>query len=392
MKRIGTFILGLLLLVSIPIQSRSAAPVLVENWRVSQIGNELRIAYGSGVDFPQYAVLHLSDGYLRLNYGPVSGWGTSVILLPVFWSGGHLYQGAPVTVTYEVVSTTLVLHIQGTIGGLDVSIEVHLSPPVRNEMISAYVIARVEGDVMLDNNRPWEAFKPVMLSSMHISSTQWDTQAAYACLREASIPASDWILEPPAFVRLFGLEGGTSSWKTNAPTVEILLDQPRYATGWVTPSTDPNDDNVGFWAATDIVLHSWSYVVTVNADPRPRTNCVLVSKAADPRPVEAGEPLTYTLRVVNIAGVTLNTAITDTLPAQVTPSGVLTWSPAISPGQAFTQTVHVTVQGGYTGRLINRVQVSSEEGQGKTAQTTVCSNNCLYFLPIIFKILPNLGQ
>ena len=32
-------------------------------------------------------------------------------------------------------------------------------------------------------------------------------------------------------------------------------------TGWVTESTDPNDDNVGLWAAADEVLDSWEYVI-----------------------------------------------------------------------------------------------------------------------------------
>ncbi len=43
------------------------------------------------------------------------------------------------------------------------------------------------------------------------------------------------------------------------PTVEIMLDQSRQITGWATSSNDPNDDNIGLWAATDTVLPTWSY-------------------------------------------------------------------------------------------------------------------------------------
>jgi len=31
--------------------------------------------------------------------------------------------------------------------------------------------------------------------------------------------------------------------------------------GWVTPSNDPNDDNVGFWAASNQIIRSWQYTV-----------------------------------------------------------------------------------------------------------------------------------
>ena len=54
-------------------------------WSVSRNGNILEISYGSDSDYPQYAALHLDSSYLRMNYGPGSGWGTSVVLFPSFW-------------------------------------------------------------------------------------------------------------------------------------------------------------------------------------------------------------------------------------------------------------------------------------------------------------------
>ena len=104
-----------------------------------------------------------------------------------------------------------------------------------------------------------------MLSSMHISSTQWDSQAAFIGTQTYSFPSSGWIIQPPLTAQTFGLQGGTSTWKTNAPTIEVNLDQGRQITGWVTQSSDPNGDNVGFWCATDNVLPSWSFKVIAKA-------------------------------------------------------------------------------------------------------------------------------
>ncbi|HEY7615848.1 MAG TPA: hypothetical protein VH744_03520, partial [Terriglobales bacterium] len=75
-------------------------------------------------------------------------------------------------------------------------------------------------------------------------------------------PASGWMIDPPATGTVFGLTGGTSSWKTNAPTMELTFPASQTVTGWVTSSSDPNDDNVGFWAASDSVVSSFTYDIT----------------------------------------------------------------------------------------------------------------------------------
>lgn len=78
-----------------------------------------------------------------------------------------------------------------------------------------------------------------------------------------NLPSSGWVIYPARSASCFGLIGGTSSWKTNAPTVEVVLRQPKpsQVTGWVTYSTNPNDDNVGFWAASSQVLREWQYIL-----------------------------------------------------------------------------------------------------------------------------------
>lgn len=258
----------LLFSVSLILPDRAAAQTAIvicksADWTVDQLNDEVRIFHKWGSQFPQYAALHLDDSYFRLNYGPGSGWGTSVILLPAFWSGGVYYQGAPVTVTCRFVNTLLELTIQGTIQSLTVTEKIKLNHPTSTS-ISATVTASLSGTVPLDS-KLGEAFKPVTLSSMHISGTQWDTRKACVGSQCFSIPKSGWIVPPTQTLTstTFKLVGGTSSWKTNAPTIVISnLNTASRITGWVTDLSDPNEDNVSFWAATDKVLSSWSYKIT----------------------------------------------------------------------------------------------------------------------------------
>jgi len=232
-------------------------PDLTNKWSVTRTATVLEISYGQGTSFPQYAALHLNDSYFRMNYGPGSGWGTSTIILPSFWSGGVLHQGASINATYMEVGSDLSISLAGTISALDVVSEIRLHPPSTNS-IAADVTVSVSGDVTLDA-RPGEAFKLVMLSSMNNSSSLWDCSSAFAGSQTYSIPQSGWIVDPPVQGSVFGLEGGTSAWKTNAPTIEVRLNQEATITGWVTPSDDPNNDNAGYWGASNELVRAWSY-------------------------------------------------------------------------------------------------------------------------------------
>jgi len=223
-------------------------------------GDVLRIHWGADTDFPQYAALHLDSSFFRMNYGPQSGWGTSVVLLPAMWSGGTYYQGAPVAAATAVASTSLVITISGTVHGIAAQGTVTLAPPSRNRL-TADVHMTTTGDVALDE-RPGEAFKPVMLSSMHVSDNHWDTSAAVITGASRALPATGWIVQPPISTTTFGLRGGDSAWKTNAPTVDVTMSRSAPVTGWVTAATDPNLDNVGLWAASDTVLSGWDYTLT----------------------------------------------------------------------------------------------------------------------------------
>jgi lipoprotein NlpI len=228
-------------------------------WRAAYIDQVLEIYYEDGKRKSQYAALHLNSSYFRLVYGPDSGWGTSVILLPVFWSQNTLYQGRPVVAQPHVEGTDLVLYIEGIIGELRVVCQLRINPPEEASILT-HVKVQVTGEVDLDD-RPLEAFKPVMLSSMHISSKKWDAPYAYFDRRPQGIPDTGWIIQPPHTGKRFGLRGGTSEWKKNSPTIIIELDRQLKITGWVTASEDPNDDNVGLWAASEQLLTSWEYTI-----------------------------------------------------------------------------------------------------------------------------------
>ena len=232
------------------------APVTAA-WSVTRNGTVLQINYGSGTSFPQYAALHTDSGFFRMNTGPTSGWGTSVMPLPCVWSGGRYVQGAPVTATWREEGTDLVIAFSATISTLAVQGEIRLQPPAPNAL-TATVTVTVDGSIALDP-RPGEAFKLVMLASMHVSASLWDTRAAFVDAQSFQIPEEGWIVQPVARGMSFGLTGGTSSWKSNAPTIDVLMDQGVQITGWVTRSTNANDDNIGFWGATDQVLRRWQY-------------------------------------------------------------------------------------------------------------------------------------
>jgi hypothetical protein len=232
-------------------------PVPQAEWSVSQKGNILEIAYGSEGNYPQYAAFHLNDSYFRLIYGPESTWGTSVILMPSFWERGKLYQGAAVSHSYQVTGSDLMIFIEGDISSLNVNAQIQISPPADNS-ITAQITVSLSGDINLDD-RPGEAFKLVTFSSMHISPNTWDCCYAFADSSLFSIPTEGWIINPPLLGSMFGLEGGTSTWKNNAPTMGVQMDRNVSITGWVTSSTNPSNDNVGFWGAADHFVRFWSY-------------------------------------------------------------------------------------------------------------------------------------
>lgn len=111
-----------------------------------------------------------------------------------------------------------------------------------------------------------------------------------------------------------------------------------------------------------------------------------VTKQAGSDPVQAGEQLTYTIRVANTGNVTLTATITDILPTQVTPTGIQVWTPTVAaPGGVWTEQFTVTAKIGYSGTLTNVVQVTTDQGAtGVYTKTSTVFGYSIY-LPVILK-------
>lgn len=133
-----------------------------------------------------------------------------------------------------------------------------------------------------------------------------------------------------------------------------------------------------------------SVTVPVEVLVEPATQPAIdVTKQAYPDPVRAGSPLTYTLCVTNTGNVTLTlTAVTDTLPAHVTPGGTLTWTPSLTltPDGVWTERFTVTVDRGYSGTLTNVVHVDPDPGAtGIYTKTSTAIVTRSVYLPLVMR-------
>jgi len=242
----------------------TATPALAQNsWSVSTNGNLLQVGYGSNGSWPLYAVFYLNSSYYRLNPGPGSGWGTSMILQPCYWSKGVLYQGGPMTGTWQTVSQNLQLNFAGTVGALSTNSTVTLSPPTAGG-ITAAVQVSVTGTVQLDN-RPGEAFKPVCFSSMYDSNNYFDSWRVITDSGPIYYnPAGGWIFNQTGTHNITVQGGSSIDWTPHTPTMTAALNGSYPAAGWLTSDTNPNDDNVLVWSSSTTVLSNWSYSVTAS--------------------------------------------------------------------------------------------------------------------------------
>ena len=109
-----------------------------------------------------------------------------------------------------------------------------------------------------------------------------------------------------------------------------------------------------------------------------------VLKHASPDPVQAGARLTYIIRVTNTGYVPLHATVTDTLPARVTTTQPLVWTPTIAAhGEVWTKTLIVTVEMTYSGTLTNTVRVTTDEGAAGTASVAVSAIYPKVYLPLV---------
>ncbi len=171
---------------------------------------------------------------------------------------------------------------------------------------------------------------------------------------------------------------------------------------WDDPAfVNPDGDDYHLTRAS-AALHSGVYagiLVDIDGQPRPLgpgydigadefSHDLSVGKTAEPMLVEAGSSLTFHLLLTNTGYLPLTAQITDVLPAQVTPGGVLTWTgQVVAAGDTWSQDVVVTVDSGYGGPLVNLLQVSTAEGLGGSDAVTVTVVAATYevMLPLVYK-------
>ena len=231
-------------------------------WETTVNEDILQINYGFHIYFPQFAALHLNSGYLRMLYKEEGGWGTSISLIPSFWENGELHLGTDIEIlSTKVEECELIIEFSGQIRSLMVEGTLRFLPlDLEQEEFEAEVSIQTTGHLQLDS-KPGEAYKLAFLSSMNLGiDDTWDAQNAFVDNITYPFPQQEGrIIDPPVGAKQFGVQGGTSSWKADAPTIEILLEEPYLISGWKTASQDPNDDNIGVWAASDSVVDAFQY-------------------------------------------------------------------------------------------------------------------------------------
>ncbi len=87
-----------------------------------------------------------------------------------------------------------------------------------------------------------------------------------------------------------------------------------------------------------------------------------VTKRPSIDPVLPGGALSYEIEVVNTGNISLTFVVTDTLPPQVIPTGVMTWAASLAPGEIWTTLAEVAASSSYIGVLTNVVEARAAEG------------------------------
>ena len=248
-----------------------------------------------GTGWPTVAVLYAS-GFVRLKQdadpSPAIPFGSSFILGPAYWPDATTYHHNPQLIclaldTAWLSTGPLRMQAQGTNHDFDVFYELTLPPPcdrqTRLHVIQTYT-ATV--NITIDPTRRAEAqgFKLAQISSMFINEGGVCDGGHTDChdSNTARFIGDDWVrhqvaftdLTPSTFVFsptlplgstwLGALHTDDESWQGNTPNVRTALDAlPDDHTitpqGWISATTNPNDDNVNLWLHDDSpASQSWT--------------------------------------------------------------------------------------------------------------------------------------
>ncbi len=249
----------------------------------------------NGPGTPQVAVIYAS-GFVRLKQNadpsPSIPFGTSFILGPAYWPGPSTYYHNPQLNSLEIDTTGLPtaplrMHVQGTNHAFNVTYDMALPPPsdglTRLHVTQSYTAA---SNITIDATRRTEkqGLKLIQASSMFINEGALCAGGYTDCHDSNAVryigsdlarqqvsfvgrPQPSFLLNnPPALGSTWldilhsddqswqsGTGGGTSG---NTPNVRIALDElPASHTvtpqGYITSTTNPNDDNVNVWLHDD---------------------------------------------------------------------------------------------------------------------------------------------
>jgi len=243
---------------------------------------------------PQVAALYAS-GFVRLkpnaDPSPAIPFGSSFILGPAYWAGGAYYH-SPQLNRLEIDTTWLPtgplrLLAWGTNQGFDVFYEMALPPPrdrqTRLHVTQTYTATTA---IAIDPGRRanHEGFKLAQISSMFVNQGGACDGGNSDChdSNGARFIGNDLVrhqvafteITPSAFVFsaavplgstwLDALHTDDASWQGNTPNVHIALDvlpgdRTLTPQGWISATTDPNQDNVGLWLHDDgLASQSWA--------------------------------------------------------------------------------------------------------------------------------------
>jgi hypothetical protein len=236
---------------------------------------------------PQVAIIYAS-GYIRLKQNadpsPPIPFGSSFVLGPAFWSDSSTYYHNPQLTRLEIDTTWLPnaplrLRASGSNQGFDVAYQMALPPPRdRGTRLHVNQTYTATANIQIDATRHAQAqgFKLVQLSSMFINlggtcdgghSDCHDGDAARyigADLARHQVSFADLTASSPIFsvtqplgsTWLDLLHTDDESWQGNTPNLRVALDVlptdgAITAQGWISATSDPNQDNVSLWLHDD---------------------------------------------------------------------------------------------------------------------------------------------
>lgn len=236
---------------------------------------------------PQVTVIYAS-GFIRLkqNADPATPipFGSSFVLGPAYWADSTTYYHNPQLTSLEIDTSWLPtgplrMQAMGNNQNFDVFYELTMPPPRdRQTRLHVNQIYTATTAVTIDPTRRSEAqgFKLVQISSMFINEGgscdggQTDChdsngarfigndlarhQVAFNNITPSAFIFSSTI--PLGSTWLDALHKDNTSWQGNTPNVRIALDSlptdhsitPQ---GWISATTNPDDDNVGLWLHDD---------------------------------------------------------------------------------------------------------------------------------------------